>query len=162
MTRLQASLLAALGSAALLAGAFGFQYIGGLAPCHLCLLQRWPHAAAVAVGALILAFRNTVLERLLPWAGALAALATAALGAYHTGVERKWWLGPSTCTSGNIGGMSAKDLLAKIQAAPVVQCDQVAWSMGGLSMASWNMIASLALAGLWVHAATRPRQGLRF
>ena len=155
MTRLQASIIAALGSAALLAGAFGFQVIGGLAPCHLCLLQRWPHAAAVLVGGLILALRHTGMARLLPWAGALAALTTAGLGAYHTGVERKWWLGPSTCTSGDVGALSAKDLLAQIQAAPVVQCDQVAWEMLGLSMASWNMALSLALAGLWLYAATR-------
>jgi disulfide bond formation protein DsbB len=155
MTRLTASLLAALGSAALLGGAFGFQYIGGMAPCHLCLLQRWPHAAAIALGVLMLALRNTVLARVIPWAGALAALTTAGIGAYHTGVERKWWLGPSTCTSGDVSALSAKDLLAKIQAAPVVQCDQVAWEMFGLSMASWNMLASLALVGVWVYAATR-------
>jgi disulfide bond formation protein DsbB len=95
------------------------------------------------------------LARALPYAGALAALTTAAYGAYHTGVERHWWLGPSTCTAGNISKLSAADLLAQIQAAPVVQCDQVAWAMWGLSMASWNMLASLALAGLWLYAATR-------
>jgi len=155
MTRLNASLLAALGSAALLMGAFGFQYIGGLAPCHLCLLQRYPHAVAVLVGALMLALRETALARVLPYAGALAALTTAAYGAYHTGVERHWWLGPSTCTAGDVTKLSAADLLAQIQAAPVVQCDQVAWEMFSLSMASWNMLASLALAGLWIYAATR-------
>ncbi|NBZ89753.1 disulfide bond formation protein B [Stagnihabitans tardus] len=152
MSRIQASVLAALGSLALLLGAYGFQYIGGLAPCHLCWLQRYPHMAAVAVGALVLAFRRWVF---LAWAGAVAALTTAGYGAYHTGVERHWWLGPSTCTSGDVGALSAKDLLAQIQAAPVVQCDAVAWEMWGLSMASWNMLASLALAGLWIYAATR-------
>lgn len=155
MTRLTASLLAALGSAALLAGAFAFQYIGGLAPCHLCILQRWPHAAAVAIGMLMVIFRQGIAMRLLPWAGALAALITAGYGAYHTGVERRWWQGPTTCTAGDVSSLSAADLLAQIQAAPVVQCDQVAWAMAGLSMASWNMLASLALAGLWLHAATR-------
>ncbi len=155
MRRIQATTLAALGSAALLAGAYGFQYIGGLAPCHLCWLQRYPHMAAVAVGVLALALRQGIVARLLPWAGALAALTTAGYGAYHTGVERHWWLGPTTCTAGDISKLSASDLLAQIQAAPVVQCDQVAWAMGGLSMASWNMFASLALAALWIYAATR-------
>ena len=158
MSRSLLILLAASGSAALLAGAFAFQYVGGLAPCHLCLLQRYPHGAAVAIGALALLLpRLTLLPHLtlLPWAGALAALTTAALGAYHSGVERDWWEGPSTCTSGAIGGLSAKDLLAQIQAAPVVQCDQVAWQMLGLSMASWNMLASLGLVVIWVLAARR-------
>jgi disulfide bond formation protein DsbB len=34
-------------------------------------------------------------------------------------------------------------------------CDEVPWSLLGLSMASWNVLASLALAGLWVAAARR-------
>jgi disulfide bond formation protein DsbB len=153
MSRSLLILLAAAGSAALLAGAFAFQYIGGLAPCHLCLLQRYPHGAAVAIGALALLIPGTLLGRMLPWAGAAAALTTAAYGAYHTGVERHWWAGPDTCTSGPIGQLSAKDLLAKIQAAPVVQCDQVAWDMFGLSMASWNMLAALILVAIWVKAA---------
>ena len=156
MTRPFLILLAAAGSAALLAGAFAFQYIGGLAPCHLCLLQRYPHGAAVGIGVLALLIPAGLLGRLLPWAGALAALTTAGYGAYHTGVERHWWAGPDTCTSGAIGKLSAKDLLAQIQAAPVVQCDQVAWEMLGLSMASWNMLAALVLVAIWVKAARTP------
>lgn len=143
--------LATAGSAALLAGALAFQYIGGLAPCHLCMLQRYPHMAAVVIGALAL-LTTTFLPRLLTLAGAAAALTSANYGAYHTGVERHWWPGPNTCTSGPIGSMSAKDLLAQIQAAPLVQCDQVAWSMFTLSMASWNMLASLLLTALWLMA----------
>ena len=155
MSRTQLIALAALGSAALLAGAFAFQYIGGLAPCHLCLQQRYPHGAAVVIGILAIAIPAGWIGRLLPWLGAFAALTTAGLGAYHTGVERGWWEGPSTCTSGPITGLDPKDLLAQIQAAPVVQCDQVAWQMFTLSMASWNMLASLALAVIWVMAARR-------
>ena len=152
MTRTQFIGLATLGSAVLLAGAFGFQYLGGLAPCHLCLLQRYPHAAAIAIGVLALLIPKGIAGRLLPLAGALATLTTAAYAAYHTGVERHWWLGPNTCTSGSIGTLSAKDLLAQIQAAPLIQCDVAAWSMWGISMASWNMLASLGLTALWVAA----------
>ena len=155
MSRSFLILLAAAGSAALLAGALAFQYIGGLAPCHLCLLQRYPHAVAVGIGVLALLIPAGLILRLLPMAGALAALTTAGYGAYHTGVERQWWPGPDTCTSGPIGQLSAKDLLAQIQAAPVVQCDQVAWAMFGLSMASWNMLASLVLVALWLAAARK-------
>ncbi len=158
MSRTQLIALAALGSAAHLAGAFAFQYLGGLAPCHLCLQQRYPHGAAVVIGVLAILIPAGLTGRLLPWLGALAALTTAGLGAYHTGVERHWWEGPSTCTSGSIIGIDAKDLLAQIQAAPVVQCDQVAWQMIGLSMASWTMLASLALAVLWVLAARKAAQ----
>ncbi len=142
--------LAAGGSAAMLAGAFGFQYIGDLAPCKLCLWQRWPHAAAVLIGIMALVARGPVL----PGLGALAALSTAGVGLYHTGVERNWWEGPTTCTSTNdVGGLSAEDLMNQIMNAPLVRCDEVAWDMFGLSMASWNMIASLGFVVLWIMAA---------
>lgn len=150
MTARTLSLIAALGSFALLAGAFLFQ-LAGYAPCHLCLLQRWPHGAAFAIGVLILATG----WRALPWAGALAALTTAGIGAYHTGVERGWFVGPTSCTSGDIGGLSADDLMTQIMNAPLVRCNEVAWSLMGLSMASWNAILSLVLALIWLQAARR-------
>jgi disulfide bond formation protein DsbB len=146
------TLIASGGSLAMLLGAFAFQHLGGLAPCALCLWQRWPHAAAVAIGLVALALAPT---RILPALGALAALATAGIGLYHTGVERVWWEGPTTCTSGPIGNLSPQELLDQIMQAPLVRCDEVAWAMMGLSMASWNMIISLGLALAWVMAARR-------
>lgn len=155
MSRTLSLLLAAGGSLAALLAAYGFQYIGGLAPCHLCWLQRYPHFVAVAIGLLALILPPGLLARITALAGAAAALTTAAIGAYHTGVERHWWEGPNTCTSGSISGVSAKDLLAQIQAAPIVKCDQVAWQMAGLSMASWNMLLALVLSALWLKAFTK-------
>jgi disulfide bond formation protein DsbB len=149
-TRTTLILIATLGSVALLGGAFAFQYIGGLAPCQLCLYQRWPHAAAILIG-LVYYFTGW---RGLAWAGALAALATAAVGAFHFGVEQKWWEGLATCTAGSIEGISAEDLLDPSKdVAAVVRCDEIAWSMLGISMAGWNVILSLILAGLWTKAA---------
>jgi disulfide bond formation protein DsbB len=150
LTRPTLILLATLGSVALLGGAFAFQYIGGLAPCQLCLYQRWPHAAAILIGlvALLTGWRG------LAWAGALAALATAAIGVFHVGVEQLWWEGLATCTAGSIEGISASDLLDPTKdVAAVVRCDEIAWSMLGISMAGWNVILSLIYAGLWVKAA---------
>ncbi|KAA2316016.1 disulfide bond formation protein B [Pseudooceanicola sediminis] len=146
-------LIAAAGSAALLLGALGFQFIGGLAPCHLCLLQRWPHLAAVVIGALALATGH----RLFALLGAVAAAITAAIGIYHTGVERGIFEGPTTCTSGPPGSMSSEQLFDKIMNAPLIRCDEVAWQMLGLSMASWNAIFSLILVGFWLSAWRRAR-----
>ncbi len=145
-------LLATLGSVGLLGGAFAFQHIGGLFPCQLCLWQRWPHAAAILIGVIALATG----WRGLAWAGALAALATAGIGGFHVGVEQGWWEGLATCTAGSISGISTADLLNP--AAPIsapVRCDAIAWEMLGISMAGWNMILSLVLAGIWVAAARR-------
>ncbi|MGD9866034.1 MAG: disulfide bond formation protein B [Pseudodonghicola sp.] len=142
-------LIAAGGSAALLLGALGFQYLGGLPPCDLCIEQRWPHLAAVLIGALALALPG----RLLPLLGGAAALTTSGLGVYHTGVERGWWEGPSTCTSGSVSGLTPDQLMQQILSAPLIRCDEVAWDFLGLSMASWNAIFALGLALIWLAAA---------
>ncbi len=150
MSRAQLLLLAALGSAALLGGAFVFLMLG-YAPCKLCLWQRWPHAAAVLIGGLALAFG----QRVWAYVGALAAFTASGLGVYHTGVERNWWEGPTTCTSGSIAGVDPEALLEQILAAPISRCDEVAWQLIGLSMASWNALASLILVFIWLTAARR-------
>lgn len=156
MTRNSLVFLAAGGSLALLLGALAFQHMGGLAPCKMCIWQRWPHGAAIAIGALVLLVPLGIgAVRLLIGAGLLAALTTAVIGGYHTGVERGWWEGPSTCTSGSTGGMSTDELMDQIMSAPLVRCDEVPWEMLGLSMASWNMLASLLFAVLWAMALRR-------
>lgn len=149
MTRQTYILFAAGGSAALLLAAFAFQHIGGMAPCALCLWQRWPHAVAIVLGAGALVLGGLALI----WLGALAALTTAGIGIYHTGVERGWWEGPSTCSGADIGALSADELFDQIMTAPLVRCDDVPWELLGLSMASWNAVAALLLAVLWVQAA---------
>ncbi|WP_135505160.1 disulfide bond formation protein B [Roseovarius aestuariivivens] len=141
-------LLAAGGSAALMLAALGFQYLGDLAPCKLCIWQRYPHVAAIGLGSLAWLFGGA----LLPALGMLAALTTAGVGGYHAGVEQGWWEGPSTCTSGPVGGLSTDELMAQIMSAPLVRCDEIPWELFGLSMAGWNMLVSLGLAGLWLMA----------
>lgn len=148
MTQKQLVLLAAAGSAALMLGALAFQYIGGLPPCKLCYWQRYPHIAAILIGALF-AF---VGGRILIACGAIAAFATGVVGIYHTGVEKNWWEGPSTCTSGSIDGLSTDDLLNQIMGAPLVRCDEIAWQFMGLSMASWNAVISFGLMAIWIMA----------
>lgn len=145
--------LAGAGSAALLIAALGFQ-AAGYAPCELCILQRWPHLAAVIIaGAIWL----TGWVRALSVLGMIAAAVALGLAIYHSGVEMTWWPGPAHCSGGvgDIASMSTQDLMAKLQEAPVVRCDEVAWRFLGLSMASWNAICSAILLVVWGKAATQ-------
>ena len=142
---------AATGSALLLIAALGFQYLGGLAPCQLCIWQRWPHAAAVAVGAAVLIFGIPKLA----WAGALAAAASSAIALFHAGVEYKWWRGLEACSATPLEMTSGAELLDFSASQPVVLCDEVVWSFLGLSMAAWNGILSLVLAGIWISSLHR-------
>lgn len=143
--------LATAGSAALIIGALLFQHVGGMAPCKLCYWQRYPHYTAIVIGVVAMMLPG----RALPLLGALAALSTAAIGVYHTGVERGWWPGPESCTGGGggLGNLSGADLLSFDGPTGVVMCDQVPWEMFTLSMASWNAIVSFGLALIWLMAA---------
>ncbi len=151
-SRLQLAFLAAAGSAVLLGGAFIFQAIG-YAPCKMCYWQRYPHAVAILLGIALLIMPS----RLLIYLGALSALATSAVGFFHAGVELKWWDGPSSCTGGGggLGNLSGDALLATDVNDVLVMCDQVSWAFAGISMAGWNGLLSLGLAGLWFLAARK-------
>lgn len=153
MTDRMLAYAAGAGSAALLAGAFAFQHIGGLPPCPLCIWQRWPHAAAALLAvALILAPRTMRIPIIA--LGSLAALVTAGIGGYHAGIEQGWWPGPTSC-SGNgpgLSGMSGADLLDMTASSTIVMCDDIPWAFAGLSMAGWNAVLSLGFAALWLAA----------
>lgn len=153
LTRNMLIVLAAGGSAALLIAAFGFQHLGGLAPCKMCLWQRWPHAAAVLIGLILMAGG----ARALAWLGALATITTGVIGVYHAGVEWRWWPGPSSCSGGgsDLGAMDGADLLSLDTPASVVMCDEIVWQFLGLSMAGWNAVIAFVLTALWVVAARR-------
>lgn len=144
----RAHVLLLLGPAALLGGAFAFQYIGGLAPCEMCIWQRWPHAAALVIASLALFVPGSPRRALLGLA-AISVAVTAGIGVYHAGVEQKWWQGPSSCSAADLG---SGDFLINVLAVPVVQCDQIAWSLAGISMAGYNAVLSALIAGvsLWL------------
>lgn len=135
-------------SGGLLLGALAFQFLGGLAPCRMCHWQRWAHLGVIGLAALAL-----VGPRLLP--AALAAMAASAgLALFHVGVEQRWWDGPGCALPVRPGD----DLFGSLVAAPIARCDQIPWSLLGLSMAGWNMVVSavalVAAAFLWRRAWT--------
>ena len=132
----KARLVAFLLPLALLAGALGSQYIGGLHPCEMCYWQRWPHGAAIVLAALSFVTRNGT-SRLLTVLAAVAIAISGAIGVYHAGVEAGIFQGLTTCTAN--GAQTLNDILN----APLVRCDQVQFSFLGISMAGWNAILSL-------------------
>ncbi|WP_083484427.1 disulfide bond formation protein B [Loktanella sp. 3ANDIMAR09] len=145
------AILASAGSLSLLSGAWIFQALG-YAPCAMCIWQRYPHAIAILLGLVVLFGLRHIGIYLL---GAAAAATTAGLGLYHSGVERGWWEGPSTCTGSGFDmlGLSGQQLLSTSGPSNVVMCDEVVWEFLSLSMASWNAIFSLMIAVFWVIAA---------
>ncbi len=143
-----------LAIAAILLAALGFQHLGGVAPCELCYYQRIAYATAAGLALLaLLAAGRPVAAALLALAG-LVLLVNVGIAGYHVGVEQHWWTGTLGCSGDQVGSAaSVEDLRAQIMAAPVVRCDEVAWSLWGISMAGWNALLSLALGLAALYAA---------
>jgi disulfide bond formation protein DsbB len=128
--------------------ALAFEYIGGMAPCPLCLQQRYAYYAGIPVlffGLVLMASGWTRLGGALFLAVAVAFLANAGLGTYHAGAEWKFWPGPDTCAAPSTGIVRGKSLLQDLQNTRVVRCDEAAGRFAGLSFAGWNVILSIAL-----------------
>jgi len=137
-------------SIALLLGALGFQHLGGLAPCPLCMQQRYWHLMIVAAVGLYIALPR----RLTAAFGMLMSLCAAGVAFFHAGVELHWWEGPQGCSgvAEDMTAMGGAALLSIDSVAPIVKCTEVAWSLMGISMAGWNGIITLAAAALWLPA----------
>jgi disulfide bond formation protein DsbB len=125
----------------LLAGAYVSEYGFGLYPCEMCWWQRWAHFAALPFA--LLAFAAEPRRVWLAFA-ALAILASGLIGAFHAGVEYGWWEGLTTCAAA--AGGDGGDPLAAIMDAPLVRCDEVQWSLAGISLAGFNFLISTAAA----------------
>ena len=153
-----ARLIALLLPMALLGGALGSQYLGGLHPCEMCYWQRYPHAVAIILAALAFtASATSGRSRTFTLLAALAIAVSGAIGVYHAGVEAKIFQGFTTCTA--MGkGLSTADLLKQISKAPLVRCDEVQFRFLGISMAGWNAILSLGGAALILILSLRPKR----
>ena len=154
-----ARLIALLLPLALLGGALGSQYLGGLYPCEMCYWQRWPHGAAILLAALAFtAPADSSRSRTLTLLAALAIAVSGAIGVYHAGVEAKVFEGFTQCTSLAKPGASTADLLKQITHAPLIRCDQAQFRFLGISLAGWNAILSLGGAALILLLALKPRR----
>ena len=126
------------------------EYVFGFAPCSLCLIQRYPHMF-VAITSVWLIFFRTHNFFLYPVNTLVMALSII-LASYHVGVEQSIFQGPQSCSSSNlslVSEKSAETLLKEILNTSVVRCNEVIWSFMGLSMATWNLILSIALFIGW-------------
>ena len=134
----KARALALITPAALMLGALGSQYIGGLTPCEMCMWQRWPHYGAITIALLAFAIPN----RALVWLAALAILASGVIGGFHAGVEYHWWEGLTKCSQVPGTGGSG-NIIADIMKTPLVRCDEAQWTLFGISLAGYNAILSV-------------------
>jgi disulfide bond formation protein DsbB len=138
-------------SLATLLGAWYFQYVLGYLPCDLCLKERIPYYVIIPLSLIVAIAARTRAPRPLLVAGlaalGIAALCGVALGVYHAGVEWAFWAGPSDCTGTVWDLKSGGSLYDQLDSIRVVPCDKAAWRFLGISLAGYNAVISLLMAG---------------
>lgn len=130
------------------------QYIFGLHPCPLCIYQRWPYVIVIGLSALALLMgiknKDKAVAALVFLCG-LCLLAGGFIAAYHTGVEQHWWA--SFLEGCTVDFSSGKDLLKQIESSRAARCDEIPWSLFGISMAGYNALISFIAAPLTLGAS---------
>jgi disulfide bond formation protein DsbB len=141
-------LFSAVASALLLGAALVAQYGFNLHPCELCMKQRYPYVAIMAVGLLSAAIYRSKPAFLAAVLCVLLFLLDGGIAFYHTGVEFGWFPGPADCSNPATGDLTIEEMRRQIMEAPLVPCSQAMAYVFGLSLAAWNAIAAFSLAVL--------------
>jgi disulfide bond formation protein DsbB len=144
--------------------AFGSQRFLGMAPCELCLWERWPYRLLVLLGAIALVVPPRACRALL-WVSALTLLCGAGIAFLHVGVEQTWWPSPlPECNASNIVAHNLSSLIASLPAAPAKPCDAPNFLIPGLPVSFATMdfilaaVCAVALGAYLVRSAARMGQ----
>ena len=151
--------LSALAAAAALGLAFATEWYGGLIPCALCLVERWPYRVAIALGLAGLVLPRMA-ARLTLAALALVILAGGGVAAVHVGVELRLWPSPlPECAAPHITGGTAAQMLGSMPDLPSRSCDEPTYLIPGvpLSMAAMNLAFALVFSAILANFLARSR-----
>ena len=133
--------VSAFSLAAALTAQFGF----GLLPCTLCLYQRIPFSLNILLGLVGRFSKSAKVTSYTIALSGMSFLVNSGIAFYHSGVERKWWTGLQGCSTPDMSG-TIEEVMARIAATNVTRCDEIPWSLFGLSMANYNVVMCLGLA----------------
>ncbi len=127
--------------------AYTAQYAFGMQPCILCLYQRVPYAITGLLAVLALGMPTKSGARAaIVGLCAVIFLGGSGIAFYHFGVEQHWWASVASCGGTPAVKITLEQLRQQLQMKPPKACDQVDWTMFGISMAGYNVVASLALS----------------
>ena len=140
-----ANYLVGLACCLVLATAYAFEYFAKLQPCVLCIYQRIPYAVAIGLMLLAVILRKHSQANFILFIVASVVFAIgSAIAIFHIGIEQQLWQGTPEC--GNFMKTDSVEALRKqLLAQPIVRCDEVTWSLFGISMAGYNFLISTSL-----------------
>jgi disulfide bond formation protein DsbB len=131
-------------SSLMLLSAFYLEYFHDAFPCDLCITQRWFHALIISYSliAIFISKSRFFTNKLILIGLSITWIASSVAGLYHFGIEMNFWTGPDGCSS-SID--FSKDTLKYLLNKSPIKCDEVMFSIFGLSLAGWNALMSFIM-----------------
>ena len=122
-----------------LTSAFIAEFYFDLAPCEMCLKQREPYYVIV-LGFILIAILRWQ-KRIWFYLGVqLISIYGLFYSVWHVGIEYKLLTGPAGCSGGLNSTKNISSLKEQILSKPVINCEDIAWSIFGLSAATINSV----------------------
>ena len=126
-------------SAIALASALIAEYYFDLQPCEMCLKQREPYYIIIAGFILVMILKWQ--DKIWFYVGVqIVSIYGLFYSLWHVGIENKILAGPSSCSGGLNISTNTSSLKEQIISKAVINCEEVAWSIFGLSAATMNSL----------------------
>ena len=131
--------LVTLFSVVALASALIAEYYFDLQPCAMCLKQREPYYIIIAGFILVMILKWQ--DKIWFYVGVqIVSIYGLFYSLWHVGIENKILAGPSSCSGGLNISTNTSSLKEQIISKAVINCEEVAWSIFGLSAATMNSL----------------------
>ena len=115
------------------------EYIFNILPCKMCLYQRYPYYFIISIFIIFYLFRKTS-NLWLYILVELAVLYGLFYSIWHVGIEQNLLTGPSSCSGKLIESSSIDNLKEQILNQTIISCNEISWSILGLSAATLNSL----------------------
>ena len=133
------AIIAFLLSVFAISSALAVEYIFDILPCQMCLNQRYPYYFIIITFTLCYFF-NKMSNIWLYIVTELAVLYGLFYSLWHVGIEKNLLTGPSSCSGKFKEVNSIDNLKEQILDQAIISCNEVTWSILGLSAATLNSL----------------------
>lgn len=155
------ALFLAFACACVLGFAYVAEYIFHYSPCPLCLWQRKPYFAVIALSLAVLALerKNPKISFYLLLACGLAFAIGIGVSGFHNGVEQGWWKGLDSCGDTKLpDSASIEELREYLHNKKITDCGVATWKFLGLSMTAYNFMMSVGFTAFTLFFALRGKK----
>ena len=124
------------------------EYIFNFPPCKLCIYQRVPYLLIIILGIGLVFFKKM---REFLFIFIILQIANFFIAFFHSLVERGVVEYEMNCTSTGSDIQTIDELRNFLEKVPIAKCNEILFSIMGLSLANFNLIVSVLLI-LWAYA----------